>query len=506
MTAPTDGEASTRASADDALTELTIDELHARMRDGSLTSEALTAWYLDRIAAHDAAGVALNSVVTVNPQALAEAAARDAELAAGGEVGPLHGVPVLVKDAAETAGLRTTFGNTAFTDHVPEADATIVTRLREAGAVILAKTAMCDFGAGWFSSSSVSGHTRNAYDHTRDSGGSSAGTGTAVAANLGLVGVGGDTGGSVRIPSSFGNLFGLRVTTGLISRTGFCPLVAFQDTPGPMARTVADLASLLDVLVGYDPTDPFTAAVAQTPDAGHYRESLAGATFAGQRVGVLESGFGSDDDERAAPVNTVVRAALRRMAAEDVEVVPDLTIDDLAGWVSATSVYVKQSRSDLTSFFAERHGSVKSFDELHAKGAFEPLNDLIDALAGGPDDVEHDAEYLRLRLNQEEFRRAVLGLMAANGLDFVVCPTVQVVPPTTDEITSRFYTALTFKTNTVIASQTGLPALTIPVGFTEDGLPVGLELIGKPFAEKAMIQFAAAWEAVAPSRRAPVIG
>ena len=160
--------------------------------------------------------------------------------------GPLHGVPVLVKDQAETAGLRTTFGSILFTEYVPAEDATVVAKLKGAGAVILAKTAMCDFAAGWFSSSSLTGHTKNPYAPDRESGGSSAGTAAGVAANFGLVGIGEDTGGSIRIPAAYNNLFGLRVTTGLISRAGFSPLVHFQDTPAPVARTVTDLATTLD--------------------------------------------------------------------------------------------------------------------------------------------------------------------------------------------------------------------------------------------------------------------
>jgi len=444
----------------------------------------------------------------VNPRAHAEAAARDAAFAATGRLsGPLHGVPVLVKDQAETAGLRTTFGSILFDAYVPTSDATLVTKLRDAGAVILAKTAMCDFAAGWFSSSSLTGHTKNPYDPERESGGSSAGTAAGVAANFGLVGIGEDTGGSIRVPASFCNLFGLRVTTGLISRAGFSPLVHFQDTPGPIGRTVGDVATLLDSIVGYDPQDPFTVTASAAPAVGGYAHALdAGVPLVSWRIGVLETGFGSDADPAAAPVNRAVRAAIARLTDLGVATTSGLVIDDLPGWIASTSVYLRQSKSDIDGFLARRPDApVSSFMEIYDSGQFHPLNDLFYGIATGPSTTEGDAEYLRLRLNQEHFRRLVLNIFAGHRLDFLVYPTVQVLPPTRAELAAGKYRALTFPTNTVIGSQAGLPALTVPVGFTEDGLPVGMELLGPPLAEKKLLQFARAWETVTSPRRPPTL-
>jgi Asp-tRNA(Asn)/Glu-tRNA(Gln) amidotransferase A subunit family amidase len=484
--------------------ELTIEAFHAALRSGELTAVELVDWYLGRIEEHAAE---LHAVVTVNPRARADAAARDAFVAAEGQFsGSLHGVPVLVKDQVETAGLRTTFGSIVFDGYVPDADATVVTKLREAGAVILAKTALCDLGAGWFSSSSVTGHTKNPYDPARDSGGSSAGTAAGVAANLGLVGIGEDTGGSIRIPASFNNLFGLRVTTGLISRAGLSPLVHFQDTPGPIARTVSDLARLLDSLVGYDPADPFTVTASAARDAGGYAEAVdTDVALSRWRIGVLETGFGSDTNPDAEPVTRVVRAAIARLEQLGVATSPGLQIAGLSAWIADTSVYVTQSRSDIDGFLAQRPGApVSTFMEIYESGRFDPLNDLFHGIAGGPDTVDEDIGHLQRRLNQEHFRRLVLNLFAANGIDFLVYPTVQVVPPTREELVAGKYQALTFPTNTVIGSQAGLPALTIPAGFTEDGLPVGLELLGTPLAEATMLQFGRGWEKATRPRRAPV--
>lgn len=485
--------------------ELTISAFHDQVRAGTLTSAELVRWYLERIDAIDVRGPSLGAVVTVNPAALDDARALDEEFARTGELtGPLHGVPVLVKDQAETAGLATAFGSAVFADHVPTQDATVVRKLREAGAVVLAKTAMCDFAAGWFSFSSRTGHTANPYDLDREPGGSSAGTAAGTAANLGLVGLGEDTGGSVRLPSSFTNLFGLRPTTGLVSRTGFSPLVHFQDTPGPMGRSVTDVATLLDVLVGYDPTDAYTSICAANPAAGGYAASLAGAEPAKFRVAVLSDAFGSGPE--AEDVNAVVRAALTTLAGAGTTVVDGVELGDLGGWVAGTSLYTTQSRHDITQFLAARPDApAHSFDEVHAHG-FHPLTDLMDDIAAGPADPGEDPPYLRMRLRQEEFRRRLLVLMADADVDFLVYPTVQVPPPTRADLAAKRWTALTFPTNTVIASQSSLPAMSVPAGFTAGGLPVGLEVLGKPLAETDLLRFARAWELLASPRRRPRLG
>jgi amidase len=496
------------AELDEKFSELTIPAFHAALRSGEITAAELVDWYLARIDAHNLAGAELQAVVTVNPAARDQALARDQFLAREGKLcGPLHGVPVLVKDQAETAGLRTTFGSILFREYVPAEDATVVAKLKGAGAVILAKTAMCDFAAGWFSSSSLTDHTKNPYALKRESGGSSAGTAAGVAANFGLVGIGEDTGGSIRIPAAYNNLFGLRVTTGLISRAGFSPLVHFQDTPAPVARTVTDLATTLDAIVGYDPKDPFTVTASAAPQIGSYAEAVAPDIPLNRwRIGLLETAFGGQDNPDAEPISEVVRAAISRLDQLGVSTTRDLEMTDLAGWIDGTSVYVKQSKADINGFLAQRpDGPVSSFMQIYEGGHFHPENDLFHGIAEGPETSDGDVEYLQRRLNQEHFRRYVLNIFAAHELDFLVYPTVQVIPPTREELAAEKYECLTFPTNTVIGSQAGLPALTIPVGFTRDGLPVGLELLGTPLAEARMLQFARSWERAAAPRRPPAI-
>ncbi len=334
-------------------TEATVEAVHEAMRAGDLTSRELVGYYLDRIDAYDRTGPELNSIVTINDDARERAAELDEAFAEEGVVGPLHGIPVLVKDQAETAGLRTTFGSAVFDDYVPEADAAVVARLKRAGAVVLAKTTLCDWAASWFGYSSAVGRTKNPYALDRDPGGSSAGTGAGVAANLGAVGIGEDTGGSIRLPAGYCNLFGIRVTTGLISRAGLSPLVSRQDTPGPMTRTVTDMAHVLDAIVGYDDADEWTGTTAAVPDRP-FTDCLDADALDSARVGVLRWGFGDDDDPEAAPVTAVVEDALATVADAGATLVDPVEILGLGQKLDETSLYTLQGRRDVERFLAER--------------------------------------------------------------------------------------------------------------------------------------------------------
>ncbi|MFW0783537.1 amidase family protein [Gordonia sp. CPCC 206044] len=488
--------------------ELSVDSFHRMLEGGETTSTKLTRWYLERIADIDSVenpdGPGINSVVTVNPTALQDATRLDEQFARTGKlVGPLHGVPILVKDQGETQGIATSFGSEVFADYVPDTDAVVVRRLRDAGAVILGKTTMCDFAAGWFSFSSRSGHTKNPYDTDRETGGSSAGTAAAVTANLCLVGIGEDTGGSIRLPSSFTNLFGLRVTTGLIPRTGFSPLLHFQDTPGPMARSVTDLAAVLDVIAGYDATDTYTGTATANTDIGNYAAAVGevNADTAGTfRIGVLTDAFGEGVDQES--TNAVVRSAITELERLGVDVVDGLELGDLTTWIADTSLYTLGSKSDIDGFLAARpQAPASSVEEIVAAGKFHPLTDLFGDLISAPDNPDDDPVYLRGRLRQEEWRRTLIALMSEAGVDFLVYPTVQVPAPTRADLEAKRWTALDFPTNTVIASQTSMPAMSIPGGFTDTGLPVGVEVLGRPMSELSLLRFARAWELAASPRR-----
>jgi len=492
--------------ADEAfkLEEATIADIHQAFRRRALTCRQLVQCYLDRIEMFDRKGPALNSIVTVNQSALAEADRLD-ELhsRAATLTGPLHGIPVVVKDQAETKGIVTTFGSIALDGYLPQHDATAIARLKQAGAIILAKSAMPDFATSWFGFSSKSGETKNPYALDRDPGGSSSGTGAAVAANLGTVGIGEDTGGSIRVPASFNNLFGLRVTPGLISRTGMSPLVVPQDTAGPMTRTVTDAALLLDALAGYDPTDPYTSAYAIAGHTGSYCRHLDRDGLKGARIGILKQAFGNETGEEAAQVNTLVRAAIKRMEESGAEF-SEIAIPNLTERIVETSLYLLHSRHDIDQFLGARPGlPYSTVGSIHAAKKYHPVLDLFDMIVQGPAHPADDATYFRKLAAREDFQRDVVNLLARSGLSATCFPCVQILPPTKSAIKSGKWPTMAFPTNTFIASQAWMPSMCVPVGFTSAGIPVGMELVTYPYHEPELFRLAFAFEQATHHRKAP---
>lgn len=485
--------------------EAAIDQLHRAFEAGTLTSEGLVDRYLERIEAYDRDGPELNSIVTVNEAASERAAELDRTFAETGTfVGPLHGIPVLVKDHVETRDLPTTYGSEAFDGYRPETDAEVTRRLRDAGAILLAKTTMPDWATSWFGFSSVSGRTKNPYDLTRDPGGSSSGTGAAVAANLGTVGIGTDCGGSIRVPASFDNLVGIRVTPGLISRTGMSPLVSQQDTAGPMTRTVRDTAKLLDVLVGYDERDTLTGQTELAAVHGSYTNSLLADGLNDARIGVLRDGFGDDESPAAAPVTEVIERALTTMENVGATVLDPVEIPRLEEYLEETMLYILQSKRDLNEFLDDRDGPVDSVDELYENGQYHDLLDLFIGFAeDGPTDLSDHLDYWKRRNAQRTFQQEILSVFASHDLDAIVYPDVQVVPPTEREIRDGKYETMTFPTNTIIASQSLCSAVSIPAGFTDEGLPVGLELLARPFDEPTLLKLGYSFEQATEHRQPP---
>jgi Asp-tRNA(Asn)/Glu-tRNA(Gln) amidotransferase A subunit family amidase len=483
--------------------EITVAELHERMEAGTLTSEALVERYLERIEAYDRNGPALNGVITVNDRAVDRARTLDRRLAEDGFVGPLHGVPLLVKDQVMTADVETTFGSVAFEGYVPPRDAVIVEKLRDAGAIVLAKTNLPDWAAGFVGYSSVQGQTKNPYALDRDSGGSSAGTGAGVAANLGTVGIGEDTGGSIRVPASCCNLYGLRVTTGLISRSGLSPLVSRMDTAGPMARTVADLTRVLDALVGYDSADKPTG-IAGIADVASYTAALDADGLDGARIGVLRERFGSDSDPDAAPVNAAVEDALATMVEAGAELVDPVSLPSLERRIEESMLHDLQPKHDIDAFLAGlADAPVDSVEALYEAGAYHERLELFETIAAAPADPTTDVEYWRRVDAQTTLMHEISGLHAEHDLDAIAFPDVQVVPMRYERYHTGEAKREDYPVNTVIASQSSCPALSMPAGFTDDGLPVGIELLGPPFAEPRLLGLASGYEAVADVRRPP---
>jgi len=472
------------------LEEATIDSIHEAIDSGEITSEALVNMYIKRIEEYDEQ---LNSIVLVNPNAVDEAKKIDEYYKTNNRmIGPLHGIPILIKDQFYTKDMNTTFGSVAFKDFRANTDATVITKLQEAGAIILAKTAMPDFATSWFGFSSVSGETKNPYNTKYDPGASSSGTGAAIAANLGAVGIGSDCGGSIRVPASFCNLVGMRVTTGMISRDGMSPLVNFQDTPGPMTRSVKDSAILLEVLAGHDPKDKFTGVNAYR--ASNYTKNLTVDSLKGARIGILKEVFATGED--AESINGLINNSIQQMENAGATIIDPITIPNLKEYLLKTSLYTVQSKKDFNEFIAGKENvSVKDINEIYDRKLYHEELDLLEAIVEEASvSPEKDPKYFEKRLAQEEFRREILHVFSEHNLDAIVFPDVQVLPPVQDEIPNLDYTVLTFPTNTLIASQSILPAISVPAGFTNEGIPVGLELLGKPYDEDKLLNLAYSYE------------
>ena len=467
--------------------EASIVELQAAMLEGRVTSAELVDRYLARIRAYDRAGPALNTIVRLNPRARTQADSLDAERAAGTARGPLHGIPVLMKDNYDISWMPTTGSSLALAGLQPPDDAFQVARLREAGVVILGKTNLHELAAGITTISSLGGQTRNPYDPARNPGGSSGGTGAAVAASFSAVGWGTDTCGSIRIPSAVHNLFGLRPTKGLSSIDGILPLSHSQDTGGPLARTVTDLAIALDATVGMDPADPATV-ILEGREVPAFRHALDAGALEGARIGALDIDEGS-----AGSVVRVIRGALEEMEGLGATVV-DVSLPD--GVLANTGLIDFDFKFDLAEYLAGIPGApVTSLGEIIEMGLHHEALDRTFRRRNARE--ERDTPGLA---ETQERRRAltaaVTGLMDREDLDALAYPTMR-------QETALIGAAPAGATCT-LSAHSGLPALSIPAGFTESGLPVGLELLGRALDDARLVGMAFAFESAAPKRRAPL--
>ncbi|KAL7622553.1 hypothetical protein AAE478_008060 [Parahypoxylon ruwenzoriense] len=495
--------------------EITIAQAQAGFKDRRFTAQDLVIAFLDRIAKSDEAGPRINSTMALSTTAIDEAAELDNYLNETGKFrGKLHGIPVLVKDQADTKGMVTTYGSAVAKNNIPDEDAFVVTKLKAAGAVILGKTTAAEWATVWFSANGATDYefTKNPYNFGHDVGASSGGSGAAVAANFTILAVGEDTGGSIRVPSSFCNIVGLRATPGLISRTGFCPLIKVQDTPGPMARTVTDCALMLDSMVGFDPKDEFTgfaatAAALGLPKGGSYAASLQDGVEKIKRakIGVVRQKFGPDSDPSCNAVNKVVLAAIDKLQSAGTTFV-DVHIENLDHYMIYPLTYLQRSRSDINSFLATKPHLPQDIADILPESSDIPYLKMLCAVAHGPEDPKSDPTYIDRTLQRDEFKRKVDCLIASLGLDALTLPDVRVPPPRfEDALNGRFIKdgQEDFPTNTFLASVTCHPAISVPAGFTEDGLPVGMEFIGLQYQEQALLELAYGVEAIVGARKAP---
>ena len=483
------------------LHEATVDSIHAAFAAGELTCVELVRSCLARIEAWDRQGPALRALITVNPDALEIAADMDRQYRAkGGRVGSLHGIPLVLKDNIETADLPTSGGNVAMRAFRPAADAFTVARLREAGALVLAKANLQEFARGGLSTSGLGGQVLNPYDLTRTPGGSSGGTGAAIAAGYAVLGVGSDTGQSIRSPASACSLVGVRPTRGLVSRGGLMPNSFTQDEVGPITRTVKDAARMLDVMAGYDRGDPVTAlGVGRRPAS--YVGALAGATLQGARIGVMTTLLGGL--ARHTQVNAVMEQVVRNMQAQGAHLQRfDLPgYEELAGRVSTDR---HEARAATDRYFAGRQAPFASLRQVvESRTASPAIQQQLEAELAVEDGLG-DPDYKDRMLTRDKLRQMLLVAMADLGLDAILYPLqrVLVAPVGESEQAER---------NGALSHGTGMPAVTFPGGFSAAtasaplGVPVGVELLGREFSEATLLSLAHAYEVACPTRRPPAL-
>jgi Asp-tRNA(Asn)/Glu-tRNA(Gln) amidotransferase A subunit family amidase len=479
-----------------SLMETTIDDIHAAYKSGRLTSHQVVQMYLDRIEAYDQKGPTINSIITLNKNALAEADKLDAAFKQTGSfVGPLHGIPIILKDQVDAAGFPTTLGSILMKDYYPERDAFAIGQLRKAGAIILAKGTLAEFGGGntW---GSLFGATKNPYDLGRTAGGSSGGPGAAIAANFATVGVGEEGSASVRRPSTWNSLVGMHPSAGLVSRTGMWDgWPALFTSLGPMTRTVRDLAILLDSMVGYDTEDPLTAAaygsIPKTFTAFLDNNGLKGA-----RLGILREAIGRGDpnSEDFKKVEAVFNKALEELKAAGAELVDPIVIPNVMALMAkrtegpyldvSTRLFLKSPNAP----FHSRQDIPKQpgFDKVLARG-----RNIAD-----PIDERKYYEHLQAR---EELMFNVLKVMADNRLDAIVYKSIEMQP----QLLSRGPDAPNPGVPTLSTFLAFVPTITVPAGFTTDNLPTGITFQGRPYSDGTLIKLAYAYEQATHHRKSP---
>jgi amidase len=486
-----------------AYDEADITGLQSRMEKGELSSHALTQAYLDRIAAIDDAGPRLNAVIELNPDALKEADARDAERKAGKSRGALQGIPVLLKDNIDAVPMVNSAGSLALADYHPATDAFLVQRLREAGAVILGKTNLSEWAnirstrstSGW---SARGGQTRSPYALDRNPCGSSAGTGSAIAANLATVGIGTETDGSIICPSAVAGLVGIKPTVGLVSRSGIIPISHSQDTAGPMARSVADAAALLAAISGKDDAD-----IATQSSVGHaifdYSTHLKLDGLEGARVGVVRKLMGYQPD-----VDAAMEQAIKALKAAGAEVV-DAEIPTLGQWDDAESEVLKyELKADLENYLRKGDAPIKTlaglieFNKQHASTEMPYFAQEFfeQAQAKGP---LTDTAYIQARSKSRRLAgpEGIEVALKAQKLDALIAPAMS---PAwlTDPINGDHFTGAGYG----VAAVAGTPSITVPMGDSH-GLPLGVVFLGPAWSEPRLIELAYSFEQATRARKPP---
>lgn len=481
--------------------EATIDGIHAAYRAGMLTVRQLVQIYLDRIAAYDKQGPAINAVISLNPSVFDDADRLDATFRNSGFVGPLHGIPILVKDQADVKGMPTTLGSALFRDYLPERDCFVAAKLQKAGAIFLGKTTLGELGGG-DTHGSLFGSTRNVYDLQRTAGGSSGGSGAAVSANFCAVALGQEGFASIRRPSTWNGVAGMRPTMGLVSRSGvYGGWPTINGSLGPMARTVTDLAKLLDSMVGYDPDDPVTSYGIDKTQVS-YSANLDGRALKGARLGILRESIGfatEPDSEDFRKVGEVFDRAVGELRAAGAEIVDPIVIPDLKPLLATRTRSIEDEESMFELYFKGGNAPFVTRAEAMASPLFTKVVNSVRRRWNAPTTPEQQLAYMRAR---ETLMINMLKAMADHRLDAIVHKAVEhqptlikdgVAPPFVDQKGApHINTYLIF-----------VPSIVVPAGFTRDNLPAGITFLGRPYADEHMIQLAYAYEQATKHRRAP---
>ncbi|BET66716.1 amidase [Opitutales bacterium ASA1] len=484
------------------LSTATVADIQAAMDAGALTSEKLVGLYLARIDAFDTKGPALKAFLHVNPRALEEARVLDAERKSRGPRGPLHGVAVVLKDVFDTYDMPTTGGYLPLKDVKPSKDAFVVRRLREAGVVILGKTNQSDWYAAppIIAASTIGGNTLNPYDLSRTPGWSSSGTSAALAAVLGTIGLGSETGFSIRTPTSDGNLYGLASTSGLISRDGMMWSYVTGERGGPMARSVFDLAATLDAIAGFDTFDLWTAQSLGKMPEKRYVDFVDSRGLRAARIGVLKEAwdYGPIEPE----VAELTEQALAVLPKAGAIVLRPVSLGlDLRQYLAANVGPSRWERVHAVNHYLARQGPeypFKNAAELLLDHPGVPGRPADRESLVRPPDLDRDPEYRATLVGKAALQKAVLALMDEHRLDALVYPhrlrraEKLGQPRPSNDIYNR---------TIQLSPITGFPALVVPMGLTPDGNPVGLEFLGRPWSEPTLVRLAAGWEATAGAVR-----
>jgi amidase len=482
--------------------EKSVPQLQEAMTRGDTTSEDIVREYITRLSMYDRNGPTFRALLSLNPQVIAQARARDAERAAGRVLGPFHGVPVVFKDNIDVLELPTTGGSRALVDHRPRLDSHVAAGMKRGGAVVLGKANLDEFPFGDFGISTVGGTVGNAYDPALSTSGSSGGSATAVTASLAALGFGTDTCNSLSNPAGFASLATIRTTRGFTSRAGVMPLNTFNDAVGPMGKSVRDVAIALDLVTGPDAEDPATTEAAAHLN-GSFAQGLDAASLAGKRFGVLRQRFVGITGERevAATMDRVVKE-LEAAGATVIDVaIPDYDAKYRPAQGSAPGSLAAAWTAYLARG-AKPGDSVLTLKDLLQSGKLAPVSArrFEDALTPAPVGAELDAATRKFYAGRESFRQIFLDLMDQQRLDALLYPANQARPHTHEGGLERYGSE---PGTCQESAATGLPQVTVPAGFIGGRYPVGISMLGRMWDDRRLLELAAAYERATHHRRPP---